>query len=160
MKIIADHILASVDEVIGAWIALQLHEPWVQLPSPDVVDHLPAVITNMVRASLSEPSNLDRHRDKVHAAAEHGRQRRKAGFDDEVIFQEYYGIRNALWTLIRPRYPDTRAAEAMLRMDTAISVALRASLVGFHEESLLQSGTDVNERLETLAGESPLLHWP
>ena len=158
MKVIAEHILGSVDEVIGRWITLQIHEPWVQLPLPDVVDHLPAVIIGLVRASLSDPTNLDRHREKVQAAAEHGRQRRRTGFDAEVIFQEYYGIRNALWSIIRPRYPDTRASEAMLRMDTAISVALRASLIGFHEEEL-KSPSEVAARLETLAGESPLLHW-
>ena len=158
MQAIAEHILGSLDEVIGRWIALQVHEPWVHLPLPDVVDHLPAVITHMVRASLSEPSKLERHLDKVRAADEHGRQRRTAGFHDEVVFQEYYGIRNALWAIVRPRYPDARAAEAMLRMDSAISVALRASLVGFHEDEL-KDGPDVNDRLETLARESPLLHW-
>jgi hypothetical protein len=158
MKVIADHILGSIDEVIGRWITLQLHEPWVQLPLPDLIDHLPAVIAGLVRASLSDPTNPERHREKVRSAAEHGRQRRRAGFDDEVIFQEYYGIRNALWSIVQPRYPDARAAEAMLRMDTAISVALRASLIGFHEDRL--AGDDeVEKRLETLAGESPLLHW-
>ena len=159
MKVIADHILGSVDEVIGQWIKLQIDEPWVHLPLPDVVDHLPAVITNLVRASLSDPTNLERHRDKVRAAAEHGRQRRRAGFEDEIVFQEYYGIRNALWSIVRPRYSDSRAAEAMLRMDSAISVALRASLVGFHEDRL-SGAQEAEERLETLARESPLLHWP
>ena len=159
MKAIAEHILESLDEVIGRWITLQIHEPWVQLPLPDVVDHLPAVITSLVRASLSEPTDLERHRVKVAAAAEHGRQRRRAGFHDDVIFQEYYGIRNALWSVVKPRYADARASEAMLRMDSAISVALRASLLGFHEDRLPE-GEGIQERLETLARESPLLHWP
>ena len=159
MKVIAEHILASIDEVIGRWITLQIHEPWVQLPLPDVVDHLPEVVTSLVRASLSDPTNLERHRAKVAAAAEHGRQRRRAGFEDEVVFQEYYGIRNALWSVIKPRYADARASEAMLRMDSAISVALRASLIGFHEDRL-PTREEVDHRLETLARESPLLHWP
>jgi hypothetical protein len=159
MKAIAEHILESLDEVIGRWITLQIHEPWVQLPLPDVVDHLPVVITSLVRASLCDPTSLDRHRAKVAAAAEHGRQRRKSGFDDDVIFQEYYGIRNALWEVVKPRYADARASEAMLRMDSAISVALRASLLGFHEDRV-PAGEGIQDRLETLARESPLLHWP
>ena len=157
MQAIADHILENIDEIVSRWITLQIDEPWVQLPRRDLVDHLPEVITALVGASLSEPRNADRHRAKVRAAAEHGRQRRRAGFDQEVIFQEYYGIRNALWAVVRPRYSETRGAEAMLRMDSAISVALRASLLGYHERGL-PLGEPLYERLEALAMESPLLH--
>src|SRR3712207_1473331 len=152
MQTVAAHILESVDEIIGNWITLQLHEPWVSLPLPDLVDHLPAVIAAMVHASLSEPESLERHRVKVAAAAEHGRQRRESGFDDDVVFQEYYGIRNALWKLIRPSFPGWRGAEAMLRLDTAISVALRASLVGFHADTLPE-GEELGTRLEELAAD-------
>ena len=158
MQAIADHIIENIDEIVGRWITLQIDEPWVQLPMRDLIDHLPAVITALVGASLSEPGSADRHRAKVKAAAEHGRQRRRAGFEQEVIFQEYYGIRNALWAVVRPRYSEARGAEAMLRMDSAISVALRASLLGFHENRL-PAGEDVDIRLETLALQSPLLHW-
>jgi hypothetical protein len=117
------------------------------------------LITGFVQASLSEPRSLERHRAKVFAAAEHGRQRRKAGFNDDVVFHEYYGIRNALWSIVKPRYSDERGAQAMLRMDTAISVALRASLVGFHEQDF-HDRAEAEARLEELARESPLLHRP
>jgi len=158
METIANHIIESIDEIVGRWIALQIDEPWVRLPMSDLIDHLPAVITALVRASLSEPKSLDKHRAKVAAAAEHGRQRRRTGFDHEVIFQEYYGIRNALWAVVRPRYSEERGAEAMLRMDSAISIALRASLLGYHEYSL-PCGDEIGARLEALAMDSPLLHW-
>jgi hypothetical protein len=158
MEAIANHIIDSIDEIVGRWITLQIDEPWVRLPMRDLIDHLPAVITALVGASLSEPRNVDKHRTKVAAAAEHGRQRRRAGFDHEVIFQEYYGIRNALWAVVRPRYSEERGAEAMLRMDSAISIALRASLLGYHEHGL-PHGDDLGGRLEALAMESPLLHW-
>jgi hypothetical protein len=158
MQAIAEHIIASVDEVIGRWIAMQIEEPWMQLPMPDLVDHLPTVITSLVRASLSDPGNVERHRAKVSAAAEHGRQRRKSGFEDDTIFQEYYGIRNGLWAVVRPRYSGARGAEAMLRMDSAISVALRASLLGYHEDHM-PAGVDAQARLDSLALESPLLNW-
>ena len=158
MQAIADHIIENLDEIVGRWITLQIDEPWVRLPMRDLIDHLPAVITALVGASLSEPRSADRHRAKVQAAADHGRQRRLAGIDHEVIFQEYYGVRNALWAVVRPRYSEARGAEAMLRMDSAISVALRASLLGYHEFRL-PDGEDVEARLEALAMQSPLLHW-
>ena len=156
MQTAARYLLAHIDDVLAEWNALWIEEPWICLPERERLDDLPRLITTVVEAALLEPHEIERHRAMVAAAAEHGRQRRSAGLEEDVIFQEAYGLRNAIACIVRRVLADQRMEQAMLRIDSALTVALQASLLGFHEAGL-PAGRDWTGQLEALARESPLL---
>lgn len=56
--------------------------------------------------------------------------------------REYYLLRGAVWRYLRD-YPEVYAevASGILRMESAISLASRAALIGFHRRELGRQGS-------------------
>ena len=94
------------------------------------------------------------------AAAEHGRQSKRSGDGSEaLILTEYHLVRTVIWRHLQRRYGDdaSLAVAAISRLDTAITLATQASLLGFHYE-ILEARGEWPGRLERPAAESPVLH--
>ena len=138
MEDIRRDIHAHIADVMVEWQEITRDEPWLSLPAEHQMDAVPAVVLALADAALCDPPGTTEDEALVAAAAKHGRTRFEQGFDQALLFTEYHLIRTALWHYIRSKY--SQAADTMLRIDAAITVATSASLFGFHRDELETSG--------------------
>lgn len=146
------------DDVIALWESLAVSEPWLLLPQQDRVDHLPDVIRAISDAALCTAGATVPLRELTDLCVVHGLHRAEQGVPDHVIPMEYDLLRRATWIFLRRH---SKVAEgqtdvtAILRVDAAISVAMRAAIIGYHRPQLELSGRWPSA-IEDLAAESPL----
>ncbi len=119
----------------------------------------------LVRWAFGDPDDADGRRcaaaGAVAAAAAHGRSRRPAGLDEEALLEEYDLLRRAALRVVSHLRADdaSRVAEAMARLDDAISVATRAALLGYYAPEFEARG-DYERRLNELCAEAePAARW-
>lgn len=157
MKEVCENIKAHVAEVIAEWDRLVHAEPWFTLPVKHRIDSLPDVLVGIVEAALCEPADVEAHRQKVQAAAEHGYHRRTQNLPETVIFTEYHLLRQAIWHYLDQSGTDPgKLLRAVSHIDLALTVATNASLWGYHREAIQALGK-WEEGMERLVHESPLL---
>ena len=156
MKQICESIKNEADRILELWEEIARQDPWLDLPRKHRIDGLPEVVVGIAEASLCDPFDRESHRRKIVAAMEHGRERRKQGLEDALIFTEYHLLRQAMWRFIRDGFDPRRGVEAITRIDTAITLATIASLRGYHAQELEARG-NLNEAIEQLTDQSPLL---
>lgn len=157
VKDVCEHIKAHVAEVIAEWDRLVREEPWFTLPAEHRINSLPEVVVGLVEASLCDPADVESHRQKVHAAAEHGYHRRTQNLPETVIFTEYHLLRQAIWHYLDSVGTEPRKLlRAVSQIDLALTVATNASLWGYHREAIEALGK-WDEGMERLVHESPFL---
>lgn len=157
MRAICDDLKRGIPEVLAEWDSMVGEEPWFSLSRDHRIDSLPDVVLGLVEASLCDPPSEDAHRQKVAAAAEHGSHRRQQGIPEHLILTEYHLLRNAIWRYITAKFgPSDRSTEAIMRIDTAISIATNASMWGYHRREIEELGR-WDEGMERLASRSPFL---
>jgi hypothetical protein len=127
--------------LLDCWTSICTTEPWLVLPPDLDQDHLPQVVRDLADAALADGDSDDARRRLAWAAVEHGGQRRRCGFAENLIHTEYYLLRRTLWTYLREQFPATPGTvEAILRIDAAITLASSASLLGYHRDALERAG--------------------
>lgn len=157
MRALGTDIKDNLAEIIEEWEILVREQPWFALPAENRTTHLPEVIVALVESSLCEPSDVASHRQIVEAAAQHGGSRRTQSVPEGLLLTEYHLLRQALWRYLTRKFgPSDRTVAAIMRMDTAITVATNASLWGYYREEIEALGK-WGESVETLALSSPLL---
>jgi hypothetical protein len=157
MQRICEDLKLNVAEVIAEWERLVREHPWYTLPSEHRVDDLPDVVLGLVEASICRPVGLDAPRAKVDAAARHGEHRRQQGIPEQSIFTEYHLLRQAIWYYLVRRFGHADSVtDAIMRIDTAITVATNASLWGYHREEIESLGK-WDEGMRRLVSGSPFL---
>jgi hypothetical protein len=144
-----------VPEILAAWQAVASEEPWMTLPDHQRFDSLPDVLRGLLDAAICQPNERTVYRAHVEAAAKHGTDRRTQGFPHDLILTEFYLLREAVWRVVRHRYP-TDAGTAILRIDNALTTALRASLLGYHRGPLEGQG-HWPAAIDQLVDDSPLV---
>jgi hypothetical protein len=158
MKSICEDIKNHVSEVLAEWEQLVRDEPWYSLPAEHRIDSLPDVIVGLVEASLCDPQNVKAHRQQVEAAADHGTHRREQGIPDHLVLVEYHLLRQAIWRYLTCKFgSSSRTTEAIMRIDTAISLATNASMWGYHRSAIEPQGK-WQEGMERIVSTSPLLN--
>lgn len=151
-RAICDHLRGRVPAILQQLTALAHEESWLGVPPEDHLDALPELILGLVEAAVCEPRDLAARRACLWAAAEHGAVRRAQCTGHEVVFGEYHLLRRVLWQhLAAVETPPARdaATAAILRIDAAIAVATRASLLGYYRPEMQANG-EWPARLETL----------
>ena len=128
------------DKVVASWEALSDRPPWSRLTTAQRVDHLAPLLTSLLRAVFAETPERTHRAEMIRNAATHGEDRRSQGYDEEIILEEYYLIRELIWTELRARLEPSRAAPIIIRVDVALSLASAASLRGMHRKVLEASG--------------------
>jgi hypothetical protein len=156
MRQVCDYLIANVGEILVEWSALAVERPWHDLPDTHRLDSLPEVITGLIEASVCAPDDRSLHRKKVDAAAEHGYQRLLQGFEQELVLTEYYLMREAIWRVLKREGSLADRTEAILRIDSALNLATRASLAGYHRKEYEAAGL-WPKAIEDLVDQSPLL---
>jgi hypothetical protein len=137
MRAICEDIKQHVSEVLVEWERLVREHPWYSLPAEHRIDSLPDVVVGMVQASLCEPQDTEAHAQNVGAAVEHGSHRREQGIPETLLLTEYHLLRLAIWRYLSRKFPPSdRVTGAMLRIDSAITVATNASMWGYHRPEI------------------------
>ena len=155
MRPVCDNLKSHVPDIMREWEAITHEEPWLSLPKTYRVDKLPDVAIGLFEASLCDPADPAAHRDKVEAALEHGARRRAHDFPDAVLLTEYYLLREAIWRYVARTFPAQVANDAILRIDSAIMLATRATLIGYHREEYEERGS-WSSVVDRLVEEAPL----
>ena len=157
MKAICEDIKNHVSEVLVEWEQRVREEPWYSLPAEHRIDNLPDVIIGLVEASLCNPADVESHRRKVVEAAEHGTHRREQDIPEHLIFTEYHLLRQALWYYLERKFGSSdRVTQAIMCIDTAITLATNASMWGYHRQEIEAMGK-WEEGIERMISSSPLL---
>ncbi len=157
MKEICQHIKSNVSEVLLEWENLVREQPWFSLPADHRIDSLPDVIVGLVQASLCSPTVEEAHRENIEAATVHGAHRREQGIPEHLILTEYHLLRQAIWRCLVRRFPTSHdIAPAMMRIDSAISLATNASMWGYFRPEIEGSG-NWKEGIERMISSSPLV---
>lgn len=157
MRAVCEDLKAHIDELVADWEVVAAEVPQLDLPADHRIGELPGVIINLADAALCAPGDEAAHLAKVMAAAGHGRERKEHGGSEAEVLIEFHLMRTVIWRHLQRRYEDdpSLAVAAIGRLDTAITVATQASLLGFHYE-ILEARGEWPERLERLARESPV----
>jgi hypothetical protein len=157
MKAICEDIKSHVQEILADWEGLVREEPWYSLPREHRIDSLPAVVVGIVDASLCAPAEKEAHRAKVAAACEHGSTRREQGIPEHLILTEYHLLRWAIWRYLHRKFgPSDRVADAIMRIDMAITAATNASMWGYFRPEVEAQGK-WEEAFDRIVASSPFL---
>ncbi|MEW5926986.1 MAG: hypothetical protein AB1941_05865 [Gemmatimonadota bacterium] len=157
MKAICEDIKRNVPDVLLEWEQRVREQPWFALPPDHRIDGLPAVVVGLVEASLCSPMDEASHRRTVEAAASHGSHRREQGVPEHLILTEYHLLRQAIWYYLCKKFGSSnRTNDAIMRIDTAITMATNASMWGYHREEIEALGK-WEEGVERMISSSPFL---
>ena len=91
-------------------------------------------------------------------AVAHGEDRRWHEFSDNLLFTEYYLLREAVWRYIRQLWPLEEARPAIMRVDSAIRLASRAAPYGYHARERRKLGHSIPDLLTDLLQQWPVEH--
>jgi hypothetical protein len=155
MRLPCDEVKAHLPEILVEWHAITSENPWLSMPADARVDHLPDLINALNDAALCLPSDSTARLRLFTAAAAHGKDRRIHDFPDKLLLTEYYLLREAVWRYIRRVAPPDEAGFAIMLIDSAITLASRASLYGYHESELEALGHSMPDLLTEL-----IQQWP
>ncbi|ODT02993.1 MAG: hypothetical protein ABS52_11170 [Gemmatimonadetes bacterium SCN 70-22] len=150
----------DIPSILAEWRQLRLEEPRLALPDAVLLDSLPELLTGLFAAVSPASGDAAAWRELVDRAVQHGASRREQGHSEELLFGEYHLLREAIWRHLR-RYADERSRDATAgasplahpppsaeasglaaihRVDHGLTIATRASLLGFHRRELVASG--------------------
>ena len=155
MSVTCDDVKAHLAEVLVEWHTVTGDQPWLSMPPENRVDHMPQLIRDLSDAALGTPVDLEARLRTLDAAVKHGEERRAHGFSDGLLLAEYILLREALWRYIRRAAPLEEAGPAIMRIDSAITLASRAALYGYHARELEELGRSIADLLTDL-----LEQWP
>lgn len=145
-KYLRDNATQIAQETLAGWSELAEHEPWQKLPQGLDMDHLPQLIACLAETSLITFFGSDERRALAENAVKHGQHRFNEGVTDDVLQREYELVRWGLWSRVKEQAPPRTASEAIIRLDSAMTFALGATLRGYHRHTI-QETSDWSEAL-------------
>ena len=129
-----EHAAAIAARIAESWLERSEDELGAPLPKELDLDSLPELIRNLARAAHAGPKD-PASEELVRVAIKHGKDRRKAGYADNLIFREYHLLRRYIWDELRKSKESQDAVvKAILHVDAAMTAATAASALGFHLE--------------------------
>ncbi len=143
---------------MAEWERLCCDAPWDALPENHRVDALPGVLAAAIDAA-SKSSERSCRTAVVDAAIKHGQDRRAQGFELQVLFTEFYFLREAIWRTLRKITDAASAYDAVLPIDHALTVATRATVAGYHRQEFEEQGRWA-DKVDALTDEMGAGHAP
>lgn len=123
---------AVAKRVVASWDQRAEEELGEKLPSGLDLNSLPDLIRHLAAAAPAGPDDPTAEA-MIRVAFEHGRHRREEGYPDVVLFREYHLLRRFLWDELKASdSPQDAIVGAILRIDTAMTIATAGSVHGFH----------------------------
>ena len=126
-----------IPEMVARWGQLVDREPWSRLSATDLVDDLPNFLKNLFDATICSKPGLGDPAPMIDAASRHGEQRRRLGIDYDRVMEESALLRRAVWEFAQAHRDEYHE---MVRVDSALTVALMASLHGYAKPELEERG--------------------
>lgn len=134
MPLTQNIIDAAPDVVAGVvreWSRLAPAD-WQARREPIDSNGLEGLVRRLCEAALTRDARPGRPtRELIRAAIQHGRERRRIGFSEEMLVREYHLLRRACWNVLSKKGWQ-QASETLMRIDNEISLATSACLRGFH----------------------------
>lgn len=150
---IHEAITSDVPEILRQFDSLTEEEPWIMLPREYRTDELGRLLARAADLSLVSPGDPDFCLRMLQSGAQHGEQRLKQGFSELLLFQEHHLLWQSTWIYVQRRFSGARLAmNAVMRIDTALALASKASLRGYHRPLYEELGR-WPEIIDRLAGE-------
>jgi len=117
-------------------------EPWSLLSAEDRTNALPEVAGRACTLALRAGAGRNECVTLLESAAHHGFLRRRQGIAESALFDELALVREAIWADIQARFgQESRvAAEIILRIDMALTLASQASLRGYFRVEFEERG--------------------
>ena len=123
----------SISEIVARWERSVDREPWSRLSRADRLDELPEFLAVLLEATICGKQRPADPGPFLDTATRHGEQRRRLGLDYDHVMEESALLRRAVWELARPHRDEYHE---MIRLDSALTVALMASLRGYARPEL------------------------
>lgn len=133
-------LLGEIPEIMADWDRNTDELPWTGLKTGERQNNLVSVITRVIDCAMSSASRAERVNALIQAAANHGQSRRAQGVEVEVLFAEYDKLRVATWKKLRELVPAPTSYDAIFVIDGLLSIASRATALGYHREEMVASG--------------------
>ncbi len=138
---------AIAARIAESWLGRAIEELGAPLPAELDLDSLPELIRTLARAAHEGPKD-PASEELIRVALKHGKDRRSAGYADNIIFREYHLLRRYLWDeLKKSKEPQDAIVAAILHIDAAMTAATAASAHGFHLEDHPQDEEALIKRL-------------
>lgn len=112
--------------------AVTNREPWTRLSREERINHLPPLLGALLTSALVAGDQRGAGAELVENATIHGQHRRQQRFDEEILLDEYYLLRDHAYRVLRAHHTPDEIIEITLRLDPAITIASVASLRGYH----------------------------
>lgn len=123
---------AVARKVVAAWQTRAEEVLGEKLPPELDLDSLPDLIRTLAAAAPEGPEHPAAS-DMIRTAIEHGKHRRREGYDDAILFREYHLLRRFLWDELKESGVSQDAlVGAILHIDAAMTAATSGSIHGFH----------------------------
>ncbi len=123
-------------DIVRRWEVFVAQAPWNRLSEADRLDDLPKFLDALFNLTICAPAERQPNR-FLEAAASHGEQRRRCGLSYDHIMEESAFLRRAVYEQARP-YPEF--FHEMVKIDSALTVGLMASLRGYSKPELEARG--------------------
>ena len=137
MSTLCTVLSTRIPELVARWEQSVDREPWSKLSHADLIDELPTFLEHLLEATICSKPGLGDPGPMVDTATRHGEQRRRLGIDYDRVMEESALLRRAVWEFAQPHREEYHE---MLRVDSALTVALMASLRGYAKPELEARG--------------------
>ena len=142
-------LLAEVPEIMVSWDRQTQELPWSAIAETERQNNLVSVITRVIDCALSDATRDSRVDGVIFAACAHGESRRAQGLPVDALFREYDLLRSATWGQLSEIAASPVSYGAIFVIDGLLSVATRATVLGYHRKEMLANGL-WNTHLEEL----------
>ena len=133
-------LLAEVPEIMAEWDRNTQELPWLAIEAAERQNNLASVITRVIDCAMSDATRDLRVDAMIAAACSHGASRREQGMEVSSLFREYDLLRAATWGHLSIMAGSPTSFSAIFIIDGLLSVATRATVLGFHRAEMVANG--------------------
>ncbi len=141
-------LLAEVPEIMADWDRDTTALPWSALEESERQNNLASVITRVIDCAMSDASRDLRVDALIAAACSHGECRRTQEMEVASLFREYDLLRAATWGHLSRIIESPTSFSAIFVIDGLLSVATRATVLGYHRAEMTANGLWTSHREE------------
>lgn len=139
---IRDGITEHIPEILQQFNAATEVEPWTRLRTDHRVVYLGELIALASDLALRAPGDEALCRRMLQTAARHGEARREQNLPDTLLLSEFGILRQVISNYLKAHHDPTShfGTEVLIRLDTALSLAAKAALRGYHRPTFERRG--------------------
>ena len=138
---LCEGLRCRLPQILADWEAIVDEEAGQALPGRHRLSELGDVVLRLAHQAAHESADRESRSGALATAADHGSALRAHGMPDDIMFTEFTLLRRAIWYHLQGAGAgETRATEAIARIDEAITLTTMAALHGYHRRELESLG--------------------